>query len=260
MAPHWILLCGIVVVVGGILLVRLHAFLALILGALVVASLTGPAQLEAYAKSKKMSEKDTSKLVATASIDRVTTEFGVTCGKIGVLIALASIVGKCLMDSGAADRIVRSVSGVLGQQRTPIAFFASGYLLGIPVFFDTVFLLMVPLAKAMWMRSRKNYVLYIMAIIAGGSMTHSLVPPTPGPLAVAAVLKVDMGTMILMGCVVGLLCALPGMAYAWWIDARMNLPVRETAQTSLAELEKISQRDEASLPPLWISLAPIHMF
>jgi len=123
--------------------------------------------------------------------EKVAGAFGTTCGKIGILIALAAIIGKCLLDSGAADKIVRSAVKVVGERGAPVAFVGSGFLLGIPVFFDTVFYLMMPLGKAMRMRTGRNYLLYILSIVAGGTMAHSLVPPTPGPLLVAEELGVD---------------------------------------------------------------------
>ena len=66
-----------------------------------------------------------------------------------------------------------------------MALMGSGFVLAVPVFFDTVFYLLVPLARSLWRRTRTNYVLYIMAIGAGGAITHTLVPPTPGPLVMA---------------------------------------------------------------------------
>ncbi|MEI6232390.1 MAG: SLC13 family permease [Planctomycetota bacterium] len=254
MNPFLIVLIGTVAVVGCILALRLHAFLALLVGALLVASLTSTLQLEAFATTKKM---PVAEFVKTSVGERVTTEFGSACGKLGVLIALASIVGKCMMDSGAADRVVRSITRVLGEARAPLAFLLSGFVLSIPVFFDTVFLLMVPLCKAMWMRTRKNYVLYFLAVIATGSMNHSLFPLTPGPLFLAQTLKIDMGLMMVMGCVVGLASASAGMIYAVWIDRKLQLPVRESLQCPLSELEAISNLDERSLPPLWLSLLPV---
>jgi len=110
----------------------------------------------------------------------VAGEFGRTVTKIGILIAMASIIGKCLLDSGAAERIVRSVLRLTGEKGAPLAFLSSAFVLGIPVFFDTVFYLILPLGKAMGIRTGRNYGLYIMAIVAGTTMAHSLVPPTPG--------------------------------------------------------------------------------
>lgn len=100
------------------------------------------------------------------------------------------------MDSGAAERIVRAMTGALGDSRTPLAVTRSGYVLSIPVFFDTVFYLLVPPARSLSMTQRKNYVLHITAIVAGAAVTHSLVPPTPDPLSMASALWVDLGTMI----------------------------------------------------------------
>jgi len=188
---------------------------------------------------------------------RVTAGFGKTCAGIGILIAMAAIIGKCLLDSGAADRVVRSALRVTGERGAPGAFVASGFLLGIPVFFDTVFYLMIPLGKAMRLRTGGNYLLYILTIVAGGTMAHSLVPPTPGPLLVANELGVNLLTMIVAGGIVGLFASFFGYLFAWWISSRKEIPLRESADMSLAELQKLADKDDAELPPLLLSVAPI---
>lgn len=257
MDPLWILLFGILVVVGGILRLRLNAFFALVLGAFVVAALTPSSTLERFALDKKMSPDAARKFASKPLGERVAEEFGQTAGKIGILIAMAAVVGKCLMESGGADRIVRSTLRVLGESRAPFAFLISGYLLGIPIFFDTVFLLMIPLGKAMWLRTRRDYLLYVLTIVAGASMTHSLVPPTPGPLFVAAELKVDLGVMILGGVVVGIFTSAAGCAFAFWVNRKNPIPVRESSQGSIEALEALARRDDRELPPLWMALLPI---
>ena len=88
-------------------------------------------------------------------------------------------------------------------------------------------------------------------------MTHSLVPPTPGPLFVANLLRVDMGLMILGGCGVGAITATSGYLFALWVNRRMVVPLRDSADVSLADLELLSQRGDDELPPLWLSLLPI---
>jgi gluconate:H+ symporter, GntP family len=257
MDPLLILLIGVTVVVGGILALRLHAFLALVLGGLVVAGITSNDALEKYGADKKLPGSEITKLQQQTFAERLTREFGNSAGRIGILIALASIIGQCLMASGGAERIVRSAMRVLGEARAPLAFFASGYLLAIPIFYDTVFLLLIPLGKAVWLHTRRNYTFYICAMVAGGTMTHSLVPPTPGPLFVAAELKVDMGLMILMGCLVSLVAGAAGYAYGHWLNRRLEIPVRETTPGALEKLQAILKRDEKELPPLWLSLLPI---
>ena len=117
--------------------------------------------------------------VEQSAMKRVVVELSETFGKVGLIIALAAIVGKCLLASGAADRIVRSSLKVVGLKRAPWAMTGSGFLLGIPVFFDTLFYLMIPLAKSLGLRDRKQYGLLVMSIIAGGTMAPLSDPPTP---------------------------------------------------------------------------------
>jgi GntP family gluconate:H+ symporter len=255
--PLWLLLVGMIVVLGGILLLRLHAFLALILGALIVASLTTPAALEKFANEKEMTAKETAALVESSVGERVAQGFGRTCTKIGILIAMASIIGKFLLESGAAERIVRSLVEWLGEKRASHAFLSSSFLLGMPVFFDTVFYLMMPLGKAMGIRTGRSYGLYIMSIVAGATMTHSLVPPTPGPLFVAGELSVNIGLMIIGGIVVGFFTVSAGYLYALWANRKWPVPLRDTADTSAADLRSMAEKDETTLPPFWLSMLPI---
>lgn len=256
MDPIWILLAGMLVVVGSILWLRLHAFLALLLGAFVVGGLTSREALQQYAVEREMPPAEVTRFANRSVGERIGLQFGQTAGSIGILIGLASIIGRCLMESGAADRIVRSALRLLGEPRAPLAFLSSGFVLGIPIFFDTVFLLMIPLGKAMWKRTGRNYLLYVLTIIAGATMTHSLVPPTPGPLFVASELKVDLGLMILGGCVVGTFTALAGCLYAYWMNRRIQLPVRELAGDTAVSPET-ALREDWQLPSLGLSLLPI---
>ncbi len=139
MSPLLILGIGIVVVIGLIIVLRVHAFIALITAAMIV-SLLAPGEF-------------------ADKINRVAAAFGNTVGGIGIVIALAAIIGKCLMDSGAADRIVRSFLKLLGEKNASWALMGSGFVLSIPVFFDTVFYLLVPLARSLHKRTQKNYML-----------------------------------------------------------------------------------------------------
>ena len=286
MDPLIILLIGMAVVIGGVLWLRLHAFVALIGGALVVGSLATPDAIQQSVMNDTRIEKDIRKqatnrlgqdnpnltnlvqelhetqakhTAAQSVISRVTGAFGKACGSLGILIAMAAIIGKCLLESGGAERIIRSALGLLGEKRAPLAFTGSGFLLGTPVFFDTVFYLMIPLGKALAMRFRENYGLYIMTIVAGATMAHSLVPPTPGPLFVAVQLDVDLGLMILMGLVVGSVACATGYVYAKFVNGqgKWRVPLRDSADSPLAKLEEIAKRDGKSLPPLGLSLLPV---
>ena len=83
--------------------------------------------------------------------------FGNTAGGIGLIIALAAIIGTCMMRSGAAERVVRHLLSVFGEKRAGLVLLISGFLLSIPVFFDTVFFLLIPLARAMALRAGGKY-------------------------------------------------------------------------------------------------------
>ena len=275
MDPFILLLTGLATVLGGILWLRLHPFIALFIAALLIASITPKSQVASALADKKINDRvkltgaDLTEIEQAqikndqadyannrTPIQRITQEFGVTFGKIGLVIALACLIGRCLLASGAADRIVRAALSMVGEKGAPVAFLGSGFALGIPVFFDSLFLLAIPLAKAMWLKLRKNYLLLIVAIIAGGSMTHSLVPPTPGPLYVASALGINIGTMILAGLVVGLFTASAGYLYGVWLNKRMDIPFRETPE-AIEKLESLSAKETHELPSLFASLLPI---
>lgn len=256
MHPLLILLAGMVVVVGGILVLRLHAFLALLLGALTVGLLTSSAAVERYALERGLSAEQAAQLAAAPVGQRVAEGFGGTVGDIGIIIAMASLIGICMLESGAADRLVRSGLRLVGSERAPLALTGTSFLLSVPVFFDTVFYLMVPLAKATRFRTGRNYLFYVLAIVAGGSVAHSLVPPTPGPLFVAGELGVDIGLMILVGAAIGIVASTAGYLFSSWLNRRMELPLRESPE-AMKDLERIAHTDEKQLPPAWLSILPI---
>jgi len=303
--PLLLLGLGLSIVLGGILWLRLHPFLSLILGAFAVGGLTSTdyiqksmaAKYEGDAFRKQVANRVKEKITELKSdnqtfnettirtearkelklrqsefkdaadkkaadyakqntLKRITGAFGTTCGKIGILIAMACVIGRCMLASGAAERIVRGALSLFGAKAVPTAFCGSAFLLGIPVFFDSLFLLAIPLVKATWLKVKKNYVLFVVALVAGGTMTHSLVPPTPGPLFVAEELGVNLGTMILTGMAVGFCCSATGLLYAHWINKRMDVPLRETPE-AMKKLEELSKHDVSELPSLGLSLLPI---
>lgn len=333
MSPLLILLIGMVVVVGGVLALRLHAFLALILGAMVVGLLTpsantyrfavrvasveivgidpatntvtvkgdpgklsdgtrliamrsgadgtlhragtlrvrpggrkgelpaaftpdGAARLESTDLVVPASQESAARSAAAQPLgSRVADGFANTAKDVGIVIAMAAIVGEALLASGAAERVVLACRRALGDRRAPLAFLASGFILGIALF--TVFYLLIPLAKVMRVRSGRDYLLYVLSIVAGMTMTHSLVPPAPGPLFVAAELHVDLLWMILGGATVAACAAVVGYAYAAWANRRWDLPLRDAEVLAAAATGEIGLRDASLLPPLWLSLAPI---
>lgn len=332
------LAAGLVIVVGGILIFRLHAFVALILAGALVAVLTPSRLVVRSAQLEKVNRRDTftvdgSTLVSGAKLSskkayilvrdpgagplvqigavvmpeneadrtvnepdaefrypftllpdesladgsaatvmeksafaaaaamgkqnfmsRLTGALGGYCGSLAILIVSASIIGRCLMDSGAADTIVRRAVDTVGEKNAPVAFAFSGFTLSIPVFFDTVFYLMIPLGQALRKRTGKNYLLYVLSIVAGGTMAHSLVPPTPGPLAIALAFNVSVFSMIVAGTIVGLFSSAAGMLYAVWINGRCELQLPEEDSADLPPV--VPQADQPG-PGLLLSLTPI---
>jgi GntP family gluconate:H+ symporter len=232
LSPLLILAIGIATILGLIVVLRTNAFLALIAAAMLV-SLMAPG--EPFEK-----------------FERVGAEFGRAAGNIGIVIGLAAIIGLCMMDSGAADRIVRSFLRLFGEKRASWALCGSGYVLGIPVFFDTVFYLLVPLARSLYKQTGRNFLLYVLAISAGGAITHTLVPPTPGPLVVAGLLGVDLGVMILVGMVVAAPVAVVGLLVSAVFNRVMPIPARD-----LPGMKEYEPLPDSALPSLWISVLPV---
>jgi GntP family gluconate:H+ symporter len=337
MDPLLIVLSGMLVAIGGILVLKLHAFLALTAGALLVALLTpdrfvylseaisaavpvvsvdagtgrtelrlgqrqslvagrhvvlrenamtgeleqagevelslrnGDARTVAYLQSDagqpavRVTDRilhhtqhaAAKKAAATNVGERLAAGFGDTCAGIGILIAMAAIIGKCLLDSGAAEKVVLAIRAALGEKRAPAAFVVSGFIMGIPVFYDTVFYLMIPLGKALAAKTNRNYLLYVLSIVIGATLSHSLVPPTPGPLLVANELGVRLGTMIVAGIVVGAIGCSFGFVYAIVANRVWDIPLRPSAELPREQLEEMARRDPGDLPPFWLSLMPI---
>jgi GntP family gluconate:H+ symporter len=230
--PLVILVIGLATVLALIIVVRAHAFVALITAAMLVSVLAPGEPHEKFS--------------------RVGVEFGRAAGDIGIAIGLAAIIGQCLMESGAADRIVRSFLRLFGEQRAGWALMGSSYLLGIPVFFDTVFYLMAPLARSLFQQTGKNFLLYVLAISAGGAITHTLVPPTPGPLVVAGLLGVDLGVMILVGIAVSAPVAVFGLFVSAIFNRAMPIPARE-----LPAMKSHERLPDGGLPGLFVSMLPV---
>ena len=238
MHPLVILVIAVAAVFLLIIRLKFNAFIALITAALLIGLLSPRVPLEEV-------------------VGEVTSRFGDLAGRIGIAIAMAALIGQCLMESGAADKVTRRFVAWLGEKYSSLSLVASGFVLSVPVFHDTVFYLLVPLARAMSVRMKGNYVLFVTAIAAGGSITHCLVPPTPGPLAMAAALDIDLGVVILVGLVISAPAALAAWLYCLWIDRRLNIPIREAPGLSLEQLEGIANRPESELPGFGVSMMPI---
>lgn len=189
---------------------------------------------------------------------RTAAEFGNNMEGIGIPILMAAIIGKSMLESGAAQRIVRGFQSVVGESNSDFALWGSSAVLAIPVFFDSVFYLLAPLARSMRARVGKNYTLYIVAVGAGGATAHVFIPPTPGPLAVAEQIGVTLGITMLVGVAVAIPAAVTsGLLYGRWINNRLDIPLRDTMGTTTEELKQRADQDVDSLPGVIESALPI---
>ena len=251
--PFVVLLASVAFIVIAITQLRLHAFLALTLAALlagVLASVFPAATVDpATGEPVIRSLSDVVNLVMAG--------FGRTAGGVAVSIGLASIIGMAMMESGAADKVVRRFLAMFGEKHAGLALLVSTYILSVPIFFDTMFMLMAPLAKALRLRTGKDYLLYVLCVCCGGVITHSMTVPHPGPIAMVENLKVDVGGSILAGFTAGILPALAGFVIAVWMNRRWTMPLRETPGSSLADLEKLVDRPDHELPSFVWSMVPI---
>jgi len=244
--PFFVLATSVVFVAAAIVVFRIHAFFALMLAAMLAGAMSET--LPGLPGRNHLIQ----------AIELPMLEFGATAGKIAWVIALAALIGVCLMESGAADKIVRSLLRVLGERRAAWALLICGFVLGIPVFFDTVFFLLIPLAQALSLRLGKNYLLYVVAIASGPIITHSIVPPTPGPLFMAETLPgMDLGWCILAGVGAGVVPALAAIALGNRLNARSPIELRMTSGSALSELKAIVDKPERDLPPLLLSILPV---
>ncbi len=214
--PFAVLLLSVVVVVILITRLRFHPFVALMLSAIFV-GLISPALPQIAGQND---------LVTVVELPMA--EFGIMAGKIAWVIALAAVIGTAMMESGAAEQIVNWLLKTLGEKRAPIALIISGFILSIPVFFDTVFFLLIPLGITLALKTGKNFVLYVVAIGGGAAITHSIVPPTPGPLIMAETLDIALGTVIVAGIAAGIIPAIVVLGVAKWLNKKLRIPVRVT--------------------------------
>ncbi len=243
--PFAVLAISVGLIITLITVLRVHAFMALIFAAFAAGLLA------------KTLPGEPEKSHWVQAVELTTAEFGTTAGKIGVVIALAAVIGLCLMESGAADKVVRRFLALFGEKRAGAAILVSGYILSIPIFFDTFFMLLLPLAVAMYLRTGKDYLLYIMAICCGGTVTHSLIAPHPGPLAMAESLKLDLGLTIMVGIVAGVIPVACSWLVMKWVNRRLTIPLREVPGMSLADLRANAEKPESELPSFGWSILPV---
>ncbi|MGO1908441.1 MAG: GntP family permease [Brevibacterium linens] len=196
------LAAGIATIVVIVLATRLDAFIALLLAAVVTGIVAGQDLL--------------------SIIDSITTGFGDTLASIGIVIGLGVGIGKILEVSGAADSLARAFLRAFGKGREPWAMGTVGSLVSIPVFCDSGYVIMNPLARSIARVKKGGYVTLALALGCGMTLTHHMVPPTPGPLAATGILGADIGSVILAGIVFTVILLPVVVVYARWIGPKLE--------------------------------------
>ncbi|MDI6601886.1 MAG: GntP family permease [Thermoanaerobacteraceae bacterium] len=182
----------------------------------------------------------------------ISSGFGNLMTSIGLVIVFGTIIGTVIEKSGAALRMADTVLNVVGEKRSALAMSIIGYITSIPVFCDSGFVILTPLNKALARRAGVPLATMAVALSTGLYATHTLVPPTPGPIAAAGNVGADLGLVILIGIVVSIPAALVGL---WWAG-RVGKTIEiegEKENISYDELKK----QYKSLPNAWLSFAPI---
>ena len=152
------------------------------------------------------------------------TGVGDTLGHIAIVVALGTMLGKMMAESGGAERIALTLISVAGEKRIHWAMMAVGLLVGLPVFFEVGFVLLIPIAFNVARRTGTSMVLVGLPMVAGLSVVHGLVPPHPATLLAVAAYKADIGRTVLYALIVGIPTAIiAGPLYAKFIAPRIRI-------------------------------------
>lgn len=228
--PLVILLLAVIAIVWSTSKLKIHPFL----------SLFGVAIL--YGVSIGL---DTDKIIST-----IKEGFGGTIGNIGIVIILGVIMGSFLEHTGAALKITQVVLKIVGQSRVPWAMAFMGYVISIPVFADSGFVILNALNKSLTRKAGISIVTTAVALSMGLASTHIMVPPTPGPIAAAGILDAKLGWVILLGMLVAFFSLIPVVLFVKKIGKSMYVEAPKSNDSDKIEMIQ-------TLPSFWKSILPI---
>lgn len=236
--PHsiFLLTAALVSVIGLILLiavVKMNPVIALILAALSLAIVTG--------------------MPLPTVIHSFETGVGGILGHIAIIVALGTMLGKMMAESGAAEQIAHTIIRVFGQKRVPWAMMVIALLIGLPAFFEVGFVLLIPILFTVAQRTKTSLVLVGLPMLAGLSVVHGLVPPHPAAMMAVTIFHADVGRTIFYALLIGVPTAIiAGPLYAMLIAPHIQLP----PENEMAE--QLSGHDERRrLPGFWLSVLTI---
>lgn len=237
------LILGITLLFIFILKTKIHVFLALIIAASIIGLTNG--------------------IPPNEVVSFIQAGFGSTLGNIGIIIGFGVMMGQIFEMSGAAKRMANTFTKLLGKGREELALAITGFIVSIPIFCDSGFIILSPLAKAISRKIKKSVISLGVALALGLVITHSLVPPTPGPVGVAALFDVSIGSILLWGLVLAIPMTMAGMLYGKWIGKQIyQLPGEKEGEWIRPEFQEpdyglLDIEEDKELPSFFMSMAPI---
>jgi len=177
--------------------------------------------------------------------------FGGTLGSIGLVIIIGVIIGAFLEHSGGAYKLASFVLKITGTKRVPIAMSIIGYIISIPVFADSGFIILSPLNKALSKKAKISLAGTAIALALGLMASHALVPPTPGPIAAAGLLKADLGLVIFWGIIISIIGLIPGILFALKVASKTYIDPNPNISEEAIALKS------ADAPSAGLSFLPI---
>jgi Gnt-I system low-affinity gluconate transporter len=202
------IIIGIAVLLILILRFKVQAFLSLLISSIIVGIIAG------------MNPNDI--------INTMKNGMASTLGTVATIVGLGAMFGAILESSGGAQTLANFLLKKFGEKNASWALMLTGFFVAIPVFFDVAFIILIPLLYSLQRRTKKSLLLYAIPLLAGLAITHSFIPPTPGPVAVADILKADLGWVILVGFIVGIPTAVvSGPLFAKYISKKIHIDAPE---------------------------------
>ncbi len=197
---------GVSILLLLILFFRINAFISLLISSIAVGVFSGmPFEL---------------------IIENVIKGMGNTLGFVATIVGLGAIFGAILEHSGATERLSDFLLQKFGTKNAPTALSLAGFLIAIPVFFDVAFIILVPVIYALQKKTKQSLLLYAIPLLASLAVTHAFIPPTPGPIAVADIIKADLGWVIFFGFLVGLpTTIIAGLIFGRFIAGKIHIEV-----------------------------------
>ena len=209
-----------------VLRVKLHPFLSLLITAMFLGVTSG----------MPLSKVNTA----------IQNGLGSTLGFVATVVGIGRIIGQILEASGGTEAIARNLIRRFGKDKAHWSLVMAGFLIAIPVYFDVGFIILVPVVYALAKDTKRSTLFYAIPLLAGLAVTHTFVPPTPGPVAVADMLGADLGWVILIGSLIGLPVAiLAGPVFGSYISKKIDVA---PPKHMMEELNNGTEQSECSLP------------